>query len=346
MANRIGPLVIDLKGEELTEEECELLQHPLVGGVILFTRNFTDPEQIRSLCQKIRAARTAPLLIMVDHEGGRVQRFRSGFTLLPSMGTLGQWYDQSPEKALDLASMCGTLMAQELLAVGIDLSLAPVLDLHKKENPAILDRAFHRDPSIVSALAKTLVESMHKSGMAAVGKHFPGHGSVTLDSHVTTPEDSRTLNDILQDDLQPFIALINAGIDAIMPAHIIFRQIDELPVGFSKQWLQTILREQYLFSGMILSDDLNMNGASTMGDPVTRAKNALAAGCEMLLMCNNRKAVIEILDHLPIHDGVNQQKFKLLQGKFSISFESLQKTNEWRTKSTSIKHMMEKLPWN
>jgi len=343
MLQQIGPVMLDVVGKELTAEERELLQHPLVGGVILFARNYESPQQMTELCQALRQARSLPLLIAVDQEGGRVQRFQRDFTRLPSMGKIGQLHASDPVRALACAELCGWLMAAELQGVGVDLSFAPVLDLNKESNPAIGDRAFHKEPMSVIPLATALIRGMQQMGMRATGKHFPGHGSVTVDSHVGTPVDMRSMEEIVADDLQPFIELIRSGIHAIMAAHIIFPKVDAKPVGFSSHWLQTVLRHRYQFSGMIFSDDLNMKGADVVGDYATRAAQAFDAGCEMALICNNRAGAIHILDNLSQRYFVDHGKFKLLQGKFSISFEELKKTALWKTKHEALLHLTEHL---
>lgn len=317
MAQMMGPVIMDLLGPELNAEEKEILQHPLVGGVILFTRNYENPQQIKHLCQSIRKSRALPLLIAVDHEGGKVQRFRTGFTRLPPMGEIGELYDLDPTKALSYAEQCGWQMASELLAVGVDLSFAPVLDLNKGLNPVTDNgRPFHRQPEVVIALAKALIQGMRKAGMVATGKHFPGHGSVTLDTHLAMPTDDRDYETIAQDDLVPFKELIQAGIEALMPAHILFPKIDDKPAGFSERWLKDILRQQLKFTGIIFSDDLNMGGASVAGHCTERAKAALNAGCDMVLICNNRDGAIEILDQLPRHYVLELEKFNKLRGRF------------------------------
>ena len=331
----IGPVIVDLIGPELSSEEHELLQHPLVGGVILFTRHYQSPSQITELCKSIRAARSRPILITVDHEGGRVQRFREGFTRIPNMGHLGKLYETSQDTAIKLAETCGWLIASELLSVSIDLSFTPVLDLNIKNNPAIGDRSFHSTPEIVIELASALIRGLHSAGMIATGKHFPGHGSVTVDSHLGLPIDTRSFDEIKKADMQPFAKLIQTGIDAIMPAHILFPAVDNQPVGFSKYWLQEILRSQLKFSGIIFSDDLNMKGADVpSGGYANRARAALEAGCDMVLICNNRPGALEILNQLPPDRyQVTNEKFKKLQGKFSTtSFELLKSTQTWQEK--------------
>lgn len=340
MSQKIGPVILDLIGTEMTQEEHEIVQHPAVGGVILFTRNYETPEQLRLLCKSIRNARQAPLLIAVDQEGGRVQRFKKGFTRLPSMGAIGAWYEHNKEDALAFAEACAWLMASELLAVGIDISFAPVLDLNKIVNPVIGDRAFHRNPHNVMALAKAWINGMHRVGMAATGKHFPGHGSVNVDSHVSLPIDERAMHDIKQDDLRPFEALIPTHLDAMMPAHIIFPAVDDKPVGFSSYWLQTILRETLNFKGMIFSDDLNMHGAAFAGDYVDRANAALLAGCDMVLICNNRQGTINIIEQLP-ERYINDYLFKTMQGKCDITLPALQKNPQWQKAHAEVMHFFE-----
>lgn len=332
----MGPVILDLIGTELNQEEKELLQHPHVGGIILFTRNYHDPEQLVQLCRSIRLTRKSPLLITVDHEGGRVQRFRDGFTRLPSMGQIGATYKDKPDLARRMAESCGWIMAAELLAVGIDLSFAPVLDLNKDNNPAIGDRGFDSDPAIIAELAKAVVRGMNSAGMAATGKHFPGHGSVNLDSHKTIPVDSRTLKTVTENDMRPFAELIKAGIQAIMPAHIIFPEIDKMPVGFSPIWLQDILRKQLQFSGVIFSDDLNMEGAGFVGGYLDRAVHALDAGCDMVLICNNPAGAIQIIDRLPEKYKINREKFNRLQGRFQYEYKALQQVKMWKENSNAI----------
>jgi beta-N-acetylhexosaminidase len=330
MSLSIGPVILDLLGPELDHEEREILHHPLVGGIILFARNYADPKQVTELCSEIRRATARPILIMVDQEGGRVQRFRHGFAKLPAMGELGQFHAENPKEALQLAETSGWLMAAELLAVGVDISLAPVLDLNKKLNAVVGDRSFSQDPHIVITLAKQLIKGMKKAGMAAVGKHFPGHGSVALDSHLALPIDERSYAEIEQSDLIPFAELISSGINGIMPAHIRFPKVDDNPVGFSKHWLQTILRKQLHFSGVIFSDDLSMKGSEFAGDYTQRAKTALDAGCDFILACNNRKGAIQIIDNLKTEMSVPREKFAPLQGKFSFNLQTLHASSEWK----------------
>lgn len=329
MADTIGSLIIDLQNNDLSPEEREMLAHPLVGGVILFARNYESREQITHLCQSIRASRPQPLIIMVDQEGGRVQRFISEFTRLPPMATFGKLYASHPDAASRFAQNCGWLMAMELLSVGVDLSLAPVLDLNKGISSVIGMRAFHADPHIVILLASAFIRGMHEAGMASTGKHFPGHGSVSLDSHVSLPRDNRMLSEIEQDDIVPFAGMIKAGISAIMAAHIIFPQVDELPVGFSHRWLQDILRKRLQFAGVIISDDLNMEGANISTNFPDRVMAAREAGCDFTLVCNNRVGAIQVLDNLPsAAHKISRDKWSVLLSQYSCH-EPYQKSKRW-----------------
>lgn len=301
----LGPIMCDLRGLQLEADEREMLMHPQVGGVILFTRNFESPEQIAELTKAIHLLRQPHLLVAVDHEGGRVQRFREGFSRLPACALLSTFHSKA--KALSLAEQAGWLMAAELLAVGVDLSFAPVLDVGGKISQVIGDRAFHVNPEKVSQLARAYMRGMKEAGMAAVGKHFPGHGSVAEDSHVAIPYDKRSFEDIKMHDLIPFERMIHAGLPALMPAHVIYPEVDKLPAGFSAVWLKQILREQLEFQGTIFSDDLSMAGAEIMGSYPERAEAALAAGCDMVLACNNQQGAISILDDATLPYNIKSQ---------------------------------------
>ncbi len=296
----LGPLMIDIEGLALDARDRELLAHPLIGGVILFSRNYTDRAQLASLCHDIHARRNPPLLIAVDHEGGRVQRFRAGFTELPPMARLGEDFARAPLPALALATELGWLMAAELRAVGVDFSFAPVLDLYTASSRVINDRAFHAEPEVVGRLAQAFVRGMHAAGMSAVGKHFPGHGTVIADSHHELPIDRRPLSRLRHRDLVPFRLLCAAGIDAIMPAHILFPAVDSVPVGYSKRWLSEVLRGELQFQGAIFSDDLSMSGAAIGNSHLERAHQALGAGCDICLVCNDRPAVEQLLGQLVV----------------------------------------------
>ena len=286
----LGPLMIDIQGTTLTDLDRERLCHPLVGGIILFSRNYTDPEQLQALTTEIHALRQPPLLIAVDHEEGRVQRFRQGFTRLPPMARLGQAWDQDPEGALVLARQTGYVLAAELRARGVDFSFTPDLDLDYGRSSVIGSRAFHRRPEAVIALAGALIGGLRAGGMGCCGKHFPGHGWVEADSHVAIPVDERSL-EALQDDIRPYREL---PLDAVMPAHVIYPEMDENSSGFSKKWHE-YLRNNVKFDGVVFSDDLSMEGASVVGDTLARVEAAYGAGCDMLLVCNAPDKAAEVL---------------------------------------------------
>jgi beta-N-acetylhexosaminidase len=292
----LGPVVLDVAGQALSDEDRRRLRHPLVGGVILFARNYATPEQVAGLTAEIRALRSPRLLVAVDHEGGRVQRFRKGgYTALPPMSELGRLWDRDPQQGRAAARAAGILISSELAASGVDLSFTPVLDLAYGHSSVIGDRAFHHDPEAVAALAGELMRGLRFQGMAAVGKHFPGHGHVTADSHLEVPVDERPFAAIDGADLVPYRRLIPLGLDAIMPAHVIYPEVDARPAGFSPVWLQQVLRGMLQFRGVIFSDDLSMEGASVAGGIVERARAALEAGCDLVLACNRPDAADELL---------------------------------------------------
>jgi beta-N-acetylhexosaminidase len=290
--------MVDVAGVELDAGDRELLGHPLVGGVILFARNYAAPAQLDTLTAAIHALRTPPLLIAVDHEGGRVQRFVEGFTRLPPMRALGRLYDREPALATNLAGAIGVVLAAELRARGVDFSFAPVLDIDFGASSVIGDRAFHATAAGVTALAGGLVAGLARMGMGAVGKHFPGHGWVRADSHHEVPVDERDLAAIEANDLVPYRALAARGLAGVMPAHVIYPRIDARPAGFSPVWLKDILRRRLGFDGMVFSDDLSMEGASVAGGIVERGRAALEAGCDMVLVCNARAAAERLLEGL------------------------------------------------
>jgi len=295
---RLGPVMVDVGGLELTPDDVERLQHPQVGGVILFARNFAAPLQLIQLTHSIRELRTPALVIAVDHEGGRVQRFRHGFTPIPAMRELGRLFDRDPAQGIAAARGCGFVMGSELQAHGVDFSFAPVLDVDYGESGVIGDRALHADPNVIAVLAEALQAGLNASGMMSVGKHFPGHGYVRADSHHEVPIDDRTLTEITARDLVPFQRLARSGMGGIMPAHVIYPKVDSKPAGFSAVWLQRILREKIGFEGLIFSDDLMMEGASTAGGVVARANAALNAGCDMALLCNDPRSADSLLEGL------------------------------------------------
>lgn len=283
----LGPVVLDPTGPALTEDDRRRLLHPATGGVILFSHNYETPEQLAALTEEISRLRTPELFICVDHEGGRVQRFRTGFTPIPPMRQLGKLWDRNREDATKAAHAVGLVIAAELGALGVDFSFTPVLDLDYGSCSVIGHRAFHFDPIAVGTLGAALVAGLAEGGMAAVGKHFPGHGFVEADSHVAVPTDNRTVKALLGKDVAPYSAVIRAGLAAVMPAHVIYPQADPEPAGYSAYWLQQVLREKLGFEGLIFSDDLAMEGASTAGGIPERAQAALKAGCDMVLLCQN-----------------------------------------------------------
>ncbi|WP_235027164.1 beta-N-acetylhexosaminidase [Cognatazoarcus halotolerans] len=291
-----GPVMLDVAGLRMTSEEKEILRHPLVGGVILFSRNFESPEQLAALTAEIHAQRSPELVIAVDQEGGRVQRFRNGFTRLPAMRRFGELWQEHPGRAVQAARETGFLLAAELRACGVDLSFTPVLDLDYGVSKVIGDRAFHRDPRIAAPLAEALAEGLAEAGMGCVGKHFPGHGYVCADSHVEVPTDERDFESIWTEDLQPYRARIGERLSGVMPAHVTYRAVDPSPAGFSRFWLQDVLRGRLGFKGVIFSDDLTMEGATVAGDIVARASAAHEAGCDMVLVCNRPDLAVQLLD--------------------------------------------------
>lgn len=290
----LGPVMLDLSGPTISKEERTVLLHPLVGGVILFTRNFESPEQLHALTAEIHSLRQPQLLIAVNHEGGRVQRFRDGFLRLPPMRTLGELWDADKAQARAVAEAAGFVLASELRSCGVDLSFTPVLDLDYGESEVIGNRAFHRNPKAVTELATALNAGLRRAGMANAGKHFPGHGFVAADSHHAIPVDTRTMDE-LAPDLEPYREHKRMGLAAVMPAHVIYEKIDSRPAGFSTFWLQKVLRGNLGFDGVIFSDDLSMEGASVAGDIVERAEAAIKAGCDMVLVCNNPASAHQLL---------------------------------------------------
>jgi beta-N-acetylhexosaminidase len=293
-----GPVMADIAGLELSQEDTERLCHPAIGTVILFSRNYESTEQLQALTTQIHELRDPPLLIAVDHEGGRVQRFRQGFTHLPAMRCYGEMFDVDPAQALQQCSTAGWLMAAELLELGVDFSFAPIADLDSGQSEVIGDRAFHSKPGIASELALSFMLGMRKAGMAATAKHFPGHGSVQGDSHHMIPVDKRSFEQLSNNDLVPFRVMIASGVEGIMTAHVVYPQMDELPPTFSPFWLQKVLREELNYKGLVFSDDLSMAGAKIAGGPYDRAKAALVAGCDIVLVCNDTAALDEVIEGL------------------------------------------------
>jgi beta-N-acetylhexosaminidase len=335
----LGPVMLDVQGLELQAEEREVLQHPAVGGVILFSRNYESPEQVAKLAADIHAVRQPPLLISVDQEGGRVQRFRDGFFRLPPVGVFAGLYDDNPRAALALAQEAGWLMASEVLSVGVDLSFAPVLDLDLGVSAVIGDRAFHRDPDVVTELALAYQRGMHEAGMASVGKHFPGHGGVAVDSHHGLPEDQRSLADLQQQDLIPFVRLARNDMSSVMVAHVLYPQVDSQPAGFSRRWLTGILRDAMRFQGVIFSDDLSMGGAEWAGDYPQRAQLALEAGCDMVLVCNQPQHAIEVIESLTdYNDPAAQLRLARMHGRKFPQRDALRNSERWQSVTTRLAH--------
>jgi len=328
----IGPVLLDVEGLTLAQHEKEKINHPNTGAVILFSRNYEYPEQLIALIDSIRAARNGPILIAVDQEGGRVQRFRNGFTRLPPACSYAE--------ASELAESAGWLMASELLAVGVDFSFAPVLDIDCGVSKVIGDRSFSRDSNLATRLASEFRKGMNSAGMAATGKHFPGHGAVALDSHLALPVDDRDFESIWAKDLEPFKQLIAEGLEAVMPAHVVYSKCDANPAGFSRFWIQTVLREKLHFNGAVFSDDLSMVGAAFAGDFLERAKLAQQAGCDMLLVCNNPSAAEQVLDSLPVtQNPIRDQRLERMQGKAQLTREQLIKTEKWRQYNQMIEQL-------
>ncbi len=341
----IGPLMVDVEGLTLTNEDRTLLANPLVGGVILFSRNYKNHEQLHALISDMRTC-SDNLLIAVDHEGGRVQRFRDGFTRIPPMRFFGELYASDKDRAVALAKECGWLFAAEVRAFDIDFSFAPVLDLDYGISSVIGDRAFSGDAKVVSILANALIDGMREAGMASTGKHFPGHGAIEADSHIALPVDDRPFKEIQAKDIEPFKQVMAGGLNAIMPAHVIYNEVDEKPAGFSAYWLKDVLRKQLAFNGVIFSDDLTMEGASVAGGYAGRAESALMAGCDMILVCNNRAGALEALEYLvqPNATGVgrdssvrlNTMKGGGVSSLPALSSLELKKSERWLTVTASL----------
>ena len=275
------------------------MSHPLVGGVILFARNYESPEQVRQLCDSLHALKEPPLLVFVDQEGGRVQRFAGDFVRLPAAAVLGSYYDKAPEQALTLARDKGWLLAAETAAAGVDMTLAPVADIScaSVEN-VIGDRAWHGDPAVVAALTKAFLQGMNSAGMAGMAKHFPGHGMVSGDTHTGIVQDQRSLAEIQNHDLIPYVSLFLSGLPAVMTAHVIYPQVDSAPATYSDFWLRQVLRDRMKFTGLVVSDDLNMRAATDQGEGVDRVCACLRSGCDMAILCNDLQIVDQVLDHL------------------------------------------------
>lgn len=323
-----GPLMLDIEGLELTPEDVELLNHPLVGGLIYFARNFADRSQILALSQSVAEIRP-DLLIAVDQEGGRVQRFKNGYTSFPPMAALGKCFTENQSQGRQLLKDAGWLLGAEVIASGVDFSFAPVLDLDHNHCAVIADRSFSNDPEIATEAAAIFISGLHEAGMAVTGKHFPGHGGVSGDSHLETPVDSRSFDSLKNRDLIPFSRLL-PQLDALMPAHIIFPEVDDQCVGFSSTWLQQILRAEMGFDGVIFSDDLSMKGADVAGGYAAKAKVALNAGCDMVLVCNNRAGALETLSYLEGADHPISPRLSAMKARRSWSWDALESSGRRR----------------
>lgn len=327
----LGPVMVDIEGHTLTALEVERIRSSLVGGLILFTRNFSDIDQLKELIAQIRSVRSS-LIIAVDHEGGRVQRFRGGFTSLPAMSKLGSLYEKAPSEGLSAATELGWLMAAELRSLDIDISFAPVMDREYGISKVIGDRAFSDKVDVIVALSAAFCAGMHEAGMANTGKHFPGHGAVEADSHIDIPVDPRSRELIEAKDMVVFSEMSKQDMDAVMPAHVIYPSVCEQPAGFSKVWIQEILREQCEFDGVVFSDDLSMEGATVAGSFSARADAALNAGCDMVLVCNNPKAADQVLQHLKgfeISRESGERLLRMLGKPFQLNLNQLQESERW-----------------
>ena len=325
-------LMVDIEGPSLSSDDIELIKSPYVGGLILFDRNFIDKDQLIDLCFEIKSKKPE-IIIAVDQEGGRVQRLKKGFSLIPPMQRLGDLVLHERELGLDLCKETGWLVASELIACGVDLSFSPVLDLDQNSSSVIGDRAFSDQIDVVIDCARAFIFGMHEAGMACVGKHYPGHGSISEDSHVEKPIDKRILNEIENRDLIPFKELIN-DLDGIMTAHILFPEVDKNVTTYSKIWLSEILKEKLNFKGIIFSDDLNMEGANDYKSFYLKAEKAIKAGCEMILVCNNRNGVLDASRYFEENDIIPSEKnFSMLMAD-DVSWTSLEK-NETRNRISS-----------
>ena len=335
--------MLDIEGRQLTPADRALLQEPAVGGVILFSRNYESPSQLADLIVGIRALRSPPLLIAVDHEGGRVQRFRDGFSAIPPMRRLGRQYDSDSEEAVALAKTAGWLIASELRAMNIDLSFTPCVDLDWGVSEIIGNRAFHRNPDVVAELASAFCNGLRSAGMAAVAKHFPGHGAVVADSHDQLPVDRRSYGDLL-DDMRPYEKLIaKRQLAGVMIAHIVYAETDPLPASFSSYWIKQQLRSALNYDGAVVCDDLSMKATETMGSMPKRARLALQAGCDMVIVCNNRPAasatVVALRDY---SDPLSLVRLARLHGTGKVVRESLLASDQWQIAADSLQQWLDR----
>jgi len=339
-AMSLGSVMVDIEGTRLQSFEIDRLMDPLVAGVILFRRNFESVEQIQRLTKAIHDLRHPRLLIGVDHEGGRVQRFREGFTHIPPMRVLGELYDQDEKHSYQVAEKMGWLLAAELLSVGVDFSFAPVVDLDYGGSKVIGDRSFHGNPVAVGNLSFHLMLGMRKAGMASVAKHFPGHGYIEADTHLEVAVDNRGFADIQQHDMQPFLRLIENGLDAVMPAHVIYPRMDSLPAGFSEFWLKSVLRHQCHFEGAIISDDMSMKAAKAYGSAPERVLKALQAGCDLVLVCNDAMAADEVLSKINWHgDTLSHARLIRLHGHGKFEYQKLKFDPLWQAAVSVVNNL-------
>jgi beta-N-acetylhexosaminidase len=335
----LGCLMVDIAGTELTSDDVRVLTHPMVGSVILFSRNYRDVAQVSALTASIRALRTPHLLIAVDHEGGRVQRFRQGFTALPPARLLGRRFDADRREGLRLTQSVGWLMASELRSVGVDFSFAPCADLDYGVSEIIGDRAFHTEADAVGALAVAYMAGMRDAGMPAIAKHFPGHGAVVADSHVALPVDRREYVD-LEADIRPYRLLIENHLPAVMAAHVVYPALDRLPASLSKRWVTGVLREELKFHGCVFADDLTMAGAAAFGDIIERTRLAIAAGCDVLPICNHRQAVQSVLDHFGRDWGSPASQARIVRMRArGDAAENLGANRQWQQTVTDIANL-------
>jgi len=339
----LGPVMLDIEGLALNPADRTVLREPAVGGVILFARNYKSPLQIADLVAEIKVVRSPPLLIAVDHEGGRVQRFRDGFTAIPPMRRLGHLYDEDEQAGTRLAESCGWLIGAELRAMGIDLSFAPCVDLDWGVSEIIGDRSFHKDPGIVATLASALSRGMRDAGMTAVAKHFPGHGAVVADSHKKLPVDRRGFSDVF-DDMRPYENLISRReIGAVMMAHVIYDEIDAAPASFSSFWIKNHLRNQMGFDGAVFCDDLSMEAVASYGSMPQRAKIALEAGCDMIPICNDRPAAQRTVAALREYSNpLSLVRLARLHGTGGVLRESLLASEQWQSTTARLDQWLDR----
>lgn len=339
----LGPVMLDIEGLKLSPADRTLLREPAVGGAILFSRNYESPSQLADLVASIRSLRRPPLLIAADHEGGRVQRFRQGFTAVPAMRRVGRHYDANPEEALALAKMAGWLIAAELRTADIDLSFTPCVDLDRGVSEIIGDRAFHSDADAVAELASAFCSGLRSAGMAAVAKHFPGHGAVVADSHEQLPVDRRPFGELL-DDMRPYEKLIaKRQLAGVMIAHIVYAEADPLPASFSPYWIREQLRSQLGYDGAVLCDDLGMQAAASMGTMPKRAKLALEAGCDMVLICNDRPGAAATVAALADYSNpLSHVRLARLHATGTFERESLLASEQWQLATGQLGHRLDR----